>query len=131
MSFHRIGTDYLGIGLTARMAINTLVGFYETEKVWHASETGIEIIKEVRDVLQRLNESEHSTSFLFFNRQGKHFESYYEMQFLKEVAVEMEWTTWESDLDQWLMNKEKVLDYFMNLESHSLGRHRHSDRGCL
>lgn len=123
--------DYLSIGLTARLAIETLVGFYDGEKMWHASEEGIAIIKEVRDVLQRLNESEHSTSFLFFNRSCKHFDSYYDMKFLKEMANQMEWATWESDLEQWLMNKEIVMDYFMLVERVALSRHRHYSGGCF
>jgi len=131
MSFRGRGPDYLGIALTARLAIDTLVGFYDGEKVWHASEKGIEVINEARAALQRLHKCEHNDSFLFFSRSCRHFDSYDLMKFLEEMVDNLGWTTWESDLEQWLTNKEVVLDFFMHVESYALGRHRHSDGGCF
>ena len=117
--------DYLGIGLSARIAIDTLIGFYDTEEIWHASKKGIEIINEVRDILLYMKESKHDTSFLFFKKSFKHFKKYDEMVFLRDMVQNIQWKTWESDLEQWLTNKEQVLDYFMYLENHALGSINH------
>ena len=45
--------------------------------------------------------------------------------FLKQVADEMKWTTWKTDLAQWLTNLVPVKMFFSALNSHALGRLRH------
>ena len=50
-----IGKDnwaLLGVGLSARIVIDTLIGFYDGEKLWHNSKEGIATISEVREILQ-------------------------------------------------------------------------------
>jgi hypothetical protein len=53
------------------------------------------------------------------------------MIFLKEIVDDMKWNTWESDLEQWCANKEKVKDYFVNLEGAALCRYQEYNYGCF
>ena len=126
----RNSENYLNIALTARLAIDTLVGFFDGEEIHHAADKGIQVIKEVRAILQRLNELEHTTTFFEFNRSLKHpFDSYESINFLKEIVDNMKWDSWESDLEQRGANKEKVMDYFVNVEGTALSRYQEDQYG--
>ena len=120
---------YLSVGLSARIVIDTLVGFHDNQEVWHDSAKGIETITEVRKILIHLNEKDNTKGpWLFWRNQFKIFTGYDEMILLKEVCEGMKWDTWENDLEQWLLNKDKVMDYFMRLEE-AIGRCKQG--GCF
>lgn len=127
MCFRDDRTDYLNLGLTARIAIDTLVGFYDGEKIWHASELGISIINETLHILRVITKIDTTTRI--YQTKTEHFTTYDQMAFLLSVVNDIKWDTWESDLEQWLTNKDRVLDYFMAVERRALGHYRQG--GCF
>jgi hypothetical protein len=133
MCRHNFGKSYefLGLGLTARVAIDTLIGFYPKEKLWHNTEKGIKIIEETREVLLHFHEVQQNHSFSFWSRKFKNFESYDEMKFLADIVEQLQWTTWDNDLLHWLANIDKVMDFFSRVEITAISRYRHSDGGCF
>ena len=128
----RNSVNYLSIALSARLAIDTLAGFFDGEEIHHSADKGSQVIKEVRAVLQRLNELEHTTTYFEFYSSLKYpFSSYESMKFLKEIVNNMKWDTWESDLEQWCANKEKVMDFFVDVEGTALCRYTEEQRSCF
>jgi hypothetical protein len=121
MCFRKNKYDSLSIALSARIVIDTLVGFFDGEKLWHATEEGIATINEVLMILRNLYSEEKPVRF--YHLDTKRFTKYDQMILLKELVEETGWATWEEDLEQWLANKERVLDYFMALESRGLSNH--------
>ncbi len=116
----KLKNNYLDIANTARVAIDTLIGFYEGEKLCDSSKKGIEIIAEVLYSLKLIN-SQNNTIML---TKAKYFETYDKIKFLKDICDILEWNDWESDLSQWLTNKENVLNYFIRVEGTARGRSR-------
>ena len=124
-----IGKDnwaLLGVGLSARIVIDTLIGFYDGEKLWHNSKEGIATISEVREILQYWINGTRDKNLKIF--EFKRFKSYDEQKFLVDMVEREKWTTWESDLEQWLENKDKVMDYFSAVEQWAISSTHH---GCF
>ena len=123
MNNHTDNWAMLSIGLSARIVIDTLIGFHDGEKLWHNSEEGIAIIGEVREILQYWSNGVRDKEFKSFKR----FSTYDKQKFLVDMVDKLKWTTWESDLEQWLKNKDKVMDYFDAVECWAISS---THRGC-
>jgi hypothetical protein len=105
--------ESLCLALEARLVINTLLGFNDGNELHPHTADGIAKIAEVRSWL------------LYFDKrlEGRPSNSdmtYDQLTLIRETVKALDWTTWDSDLQQWLANKESVKRFFVSLESRVL-----------
>ena len=119
MCRHDDSADMLCLALDARLVLNTLWGFCDGKELHPHSEEGIKKIAEIQQVLQsaKQNAPLYSTGTEY---------GYEQLKVIDECAVG--WESWESDLDQWLINLVPVKRFFAALESKALNRSLH---GCM
>jgi hypothetical protein len=122
--------NMLSMALSSRIVIDTLIGFYDGKVMWTAAEEGIRTIEEVREILRHLYDRDKVDPTVFWSRQFTRFNNYNQQKFLLEVAEEKRWMTWEDDLEQWMTNKEILIDYFSAVEAKALAYCRHG-RSCI
>lgn len=87
------------------------------------ADKGIAIIAAARSGLMIANDHEESRDFLFSRRE--YFDRYDDIILLKHVADEIGWKTWKTDLEQWMLNLDKVGEFFQALNHWALGSIRH------
>jgi hypothetical protein len=105
--------ESLCLALDARLVINTLIGFNDGKELHPHTADGIAKIAEV-----------HAWLLYYNNRlKGRPANSrmtYDEHTVIFETFKGLDWPSWDSDLQQWLANKESVKWFFANLESRAL-----------
>jgi|SRR5208337_133427 len=113
--------EYLSLALQARLVIDTLVSYWPGETVHPNAKKGIALLDEFREALATFGLGEPRFSHRCPFR-------YEQLKLIDEVAKDMKWDTWKADLEQWLTNKERVLDFFTSLECRALNSIHH---GCF
>lgn len=130
---YRENWEMVGVSLNARCVLNALCGFDEGQPLHPATEDAIDIIHETRLILRYLNGLDQYSNSIYPHL--KHFERYDTMMKLNEVLDRTDWPTWDTDLEQWLTNREAVKKYFRGLESAALHSYNNPDYypdwGCL
>ena len=123
------GSAGLTVALDARTVINTLIGYFDGEEISNSTKKGIAIINDARTILRYLNGLDKSEEFKY--PRTEYFSNYDERILVKTQVEKLNWKTWDEDLDQWLLNKEQVLEFFKRLEMAGTSQYRHSKGGCF
>ena len=120
---------YLTVALASCLVIDVIWSFEDGREPHHHAKDGIETIEEARKALDWIYTDHKSFSMFRILGTFKTFDDYEKVILLKKTVEGMKWKAWRSDLEQWLANKDKVLDFFGRLQSEANARtHR---GGCF
>lgn len=128
MSFRR-SSSLLGGALTAAHVIRLLHAYKYDDKLPNKSEEAIEAISDARIVIRYLNGMEREQGI--FCPRTKNFSDYDAMTMMRDIVKQMEWTTWNEDLEQWLANIDIVMEFFEKIQSAGQARSRYERGGCF
>lgn len=120
--------QFLTSALALCVANDVLISMDEkAKKKHHAAEHGIQVINDLRSALRRITGKDK----ILFSSRLESFDSYDQMMLLKRFVKEAKWTTWNEDLEQWMVHREELIDKFTQLNGEFLWAHRNEMGGCF
>jgi hypothetical protein len=120
-------SEMLTAALTCCLIVDVLMTFIDEGKTHSRSEKAIQAIADARRSLLFI--TGQTSTRRFWDRRQENFDRLSQQKLLKEVVDSMNWRTWRDDLEQWLLNAEKVLEFFGNVQDVANGRCSH--HGCF